>query len=63
GKLSHKIYLFSSRFFGLSDICCEEGRILGWERAYARSHPKMRGLITGIPKEPFFAVKKAEFWI
>jgi hypothetical protein len=30
----------------------EEGRILGCERAYARSHPKMRGLITGIPKEP-----------
>jgi hypothetical protein len=38
----------------LSDICRKEGRILGCERAYARSHPKMRGLITGISKEPVF---------
>jgi hypothetical protein len=31
----------------------KEVRILGYERAYARSYPKIRGLTTGIPKEPF----------
>jgi hypothetical protein len=30
----------------------EEGRILGCECAYARSHPKMRGLTTEILGEP-----------
>jgi ATP-binding cassette, subfamily B, multidrug efflux pump len=28
------------------------GRILGWERAYARSHPKIRRFATAIPKGP-----------
>jgi len=30
------------------------GRILGCERAYARSHPKMRGFTTTIPKDSKF---------
>jgi hypothetical protein len=44
------------RFFhysgGLSKICREKVRILGCERAYARSHPKIRVSTTEIPKEP-----------
>jgi hypothetical protein len=44
-RLYPQIAIFVSR------NCCEEVRILGYERAYARSYPKMRGLTTGIPRE------------
>jgi hypothetical protein len=35
-----------------SRISSGMGRILGCERAYARSHPKIRGFTTAIPKDP-----------
>jgi hypothetical protein len=47
-----KISRFWNKTPRFSDICREEGRILVCESAYALSHTKMRGLTTGIPKEP-----------
>jgi len=50
----HNNYPSVVHLWWLSRIFREECRILGCERAYARSHPKMRGLTTGIPKEPLW---------
>ena len=44
----------SSAEFWVFGIFLEGVRIWGWERAYARSHPQIRGPATAIHKEPEF---------
>ena len=51
-NVSPPVFFTSGVKFRLSRICCEEGRILGCKRAFARLHPKIRVSTTEIPKEP-----------
>jgi hypothetical protein len=54
GECNHEF--FHPEFFGSFGFFREGIQILGLERAYARSNPKIWGSTTAGPKEPIFLV-------